>query len=279
MLDRGIQTPRMRNAIQFGHGQYYGAVESRRTADRFSLAILSAGPSVERHTHTEAHFVFVLGGTYNSSAKGAEDPGGVATLIYNPPGTTHVDRFVRDQGRFFGLSIKARDVSELDADLDLAERPQRLRHPRSLAMASAAVRHVPHDGPDAGTMLESLSLELLATIARRKPTTGRAPPRWLKTACAMITDSVAPLSVAQIARAVDVHPVHLARVFRTHLRASPGDVARKFRLERATDLLLRRRACLAEIAHTAGYADQSHFTRDFVREAGMTPAKFRAALK
>jgi AraC family transcriptional regulator len=95
----------------------------------------------------------------------------------------------------------------------------------------------------------------------------------------MIADSAEPQSVATVARAVGVHPVHLARTFRAHLGISPGDYARKRRLERATDLMLRPNASLTDVAHDAGYADQSHFTRDFVRAAGLTPAKFRAALR
>lgn len=268
----------MATTVKLGHGQYYGALETRRTAGSFALAILSARPHVERHTHSEAHFVFVLGGTYTSTAEGAHDDGGAATLIYNPPGTTHTDRFLTDRGRFFGLSIKAEELQTLGVDLQLSDRPLRIRHPRALATAADATKRMRLATPDTEASLEGCALELLSAIAHRRPATDRHPPRWLKTACAMIADSAQPLGVAAVARAVDVHPVHLARVFRAHLRTSPGEFARERRLERATDLILRRRAGMAEVAHTAGYADQSHFTRDFFRATGLTPSKFRAAL-
>jgi AraC family transcriptional regulator len=266
-------------AVKLGHGQFYGMLETRRAAGSFNLSLLTARGHVERHTHTEAHFVFVLGGQYASTAHGATDDAGAATLIYNPPGTTHTDRFAHQHGRFFGLSIKAEHLNELGQELRFADRPHRLRHPRALAIAAGAVKRVPHDNPDAPAMLEALSLELLAAIAHREPVIDKVAPRWFKTACAMIADSAEPPSVAAVARAVGVHPVHLARTFRVHLGISPGDYARKRRLERATDLLLRPRASLTGVAHEAGYADQSHFTRDFVRAAGLTPARFRAALR
>ena len=265
-------------AVKLGHGQYYGALETRRAAGPFSLALLSARPNVERHIHTEAHFVFVLEGTYTSTAHGVPDVAGAATLIYNPPGTTHNDRFLSEHGRFFGLSIKAEHLSQLDQGLNFAGRCHRLAHPRALAVAAAAVRRVPRDNPDAPAMLESMSLELLAAVAHRRPATDKTPPRWLKTACAMIADNAEPPTVAAVARAVGVHPVHLARTFRLHLGLSPGDYARKRRLEYATDLVMRSRTSLTQVAHAAGYADQSHFTRDFVRAVGLTPARFRAAL-
>lgn len=269
----------MDKTVKLGHGQFYGMLETRRAAGSFHLSLLTARGHVERHTHTEAHFVFVLGGRYASTAHGATDDAGAATLIYNPPGTTHIDRFANQHGRFFGLSIKAEHLDELEQDLGFADRPHRLRHPRALAIAAGAVKRVPHDNPDAPAMLEALSLELLAAIAHRRPVPDKAAPRWLKTACAMIADSTEPPSVAAVARAVGVHPVHLARTFRAHLGLSPGDYARQRRLERATDLMLRPNASLTDVAHAAGYADQSHLTRDFVRAAGLTPAKFRAALR
>ena len=127
--------------------------------------------------------------------------------------------------------------------------------------------------------LEALALELLSAVTERKVITGRLPPVWLKRAQEIIADSPddAP-SVAILARMIGVHPVHLARVFRAHLGMSPGEYARRRRIERATDRMLRTAESLAEIAATLGYADESHFTREFSRESGQTPARFRAAL-
>ena len=53
-----------------------------------------------RHTHEEAHFVFVTSGTYLCSALGASAVCDPPTLVYNPPGTTHRDRFLSDTGLF-----------------------------------------------------------------------------------------------------------------------------------------------------------------------------------
>jgi AraC family transcriptional regulator len=36
------------------------------------------------------------------------------------------------------------------------------------------------------------------------------------------------------------------------------------------------RTPLAELALELGYSDQSHFTREFKRETGWTPSRFRA---
>jgi AraC family transcriptional regulator len=265
--------------VRLGHGQFYGACERRCAAGPFALSTLEARPHVDSHTHSEAHFIFVLSGAYVSSAANADDVCGRATLIYNPPGTTHRDRFQSAKGRFFGLSIQAEDLAALDGEGPFRDHAHRLTHPRALMLAASAAQNMNRDPIADGAVLESLGLELLANVATKGIATGRTAPRWLKHACALIDDDLgASVSVARIARAVGVHPVHLARVFRAHLGASPGEYARRRRIERATGRLIAGRDTLADIAAALGYADQSHFTREFAREAGHSPARFRNAL-
>lgn len=276
---RGAKLTGVSKGVRLGHGQFYGECERRCAAGPFALSTLAARPHVDNHTHSEAHFILVLEGAYASSAADANDVSGPATLIYNPPGTTHRDRFLSAGGRFFGLSIQAGDLSALDGEGRFNERSHRLKHPRALVLASTAAVNLNCDQVTDSAVLEGLALELLASVATKPPRIGRRSPRWLKRACEAIEDKLAaPVSVAAIARSVGVHPVHLARVFRAQLGASPGEYARRRRIERATDRLIRSRDSLVEIASDLGYADQSHFTREFVRESGKSPARFRGSL-
>jgi AraC family transcriptional regulator len=81
--------------------------------------------------------------------------------------------------------------------------------------------------------------------------------------------------VRETALAVGVHPVHLARVFRRHLGCSVAGYVRRLRLERAATLLSLERSPISAVAHSCGFADQSHLTRALRRETGLTPATFR----
>src|SRR5262249_21772677 len=74
-----------------------------------------------------------------------------------------------------------------------------------------------------------------------------------------------------VAAAVGIHPVHLARVFRYHFGATLGDYVRRLRVEFAARQLITTEETLAGIALAAGFSDQSHFTRTFKRQTGMTP--------
>ena len=86
------------------------------------------------------------------------------------------------------------------------------------------------------------------------------------------------LSLSQVARAVNVHPVYLAREFRRHYRCTVGEYVRRTRVEAACREMLKPDSSLAEIALICGFHDQSHFSRTFKRVMSVTPAVYRASL-
>jgi AraC family transcriptional regulator len=132
--------------------------------------------------------------------------------------------------------------------------------------------------------LDGLALALLAQVVRgegseetRSP--GAKPP-WLSRVEALLRDpSEGPSDIASIAAEVDIHPVHLARVFRRHYGCSPGEYLRRIRVRRACALLAESRESLAGIAYRTGYSDQSHFTRHFKRAMGVTPGAYRRLVR
>ena len=60
--------------------------------------------------------------------------------------------------------------------------------------------------------------------------------------------------------------------------SAKSSVRRLSRAARAAELMaVQDQASLADVAAQAGYADQSHMTRDFVRLAGAPPRRWQAA--
>jgi AraC family transcriptional regulator len=124
-------------------------------------------------------------------------------------------------------------------------------------------------------------LEVLAECSRRR--TGdseRQPPRWLHQVRELLQDRFAEnLTHDVVAAAAGIHPVHLARVFRRHCGCTLGDYVRKLRVDFAARQLIATDESLAGIAIAAGFSDQSHFTRTFNGQTGMTPAAFRRSCR
>jgi AraC family transcriptional regulator len=128
-----------------------------------------------------------------------------------------------------------------------------------------------------GLALDALSYELLGSMDRRCQTE-RIAPNWLHKAMELLHDRyLDDLSIADIATSVGVHPIHLARSFRRHFGCSPAEFTRFRRLEKATQMLTRSASPLSEIALSCGFADQSRFSKQFARNLGITPRKYRLA--
>ena len=70
------------------------------------------------------------------------------------------------------------------------------------------------------------------------------------------------------------------RAFERHFQAtyatSPHDFVRQTRVRLSCNALVFSRRTLAEIAQDHGFADQSHFTKEFGREMGETPRAYRS---
>ena len=71
-------------------------------------------------------------------------------------------------------------------------------------------------------------------------------------------------SLTELAAEAGVHPGHLARAFRQRFGLTVCQYSRSLRLEWAASQLAGD-ATLVEVALQAGFADQSHFTREFRR--------------
>ena len=83
--------------------------------------------------------------------------------------------------------------------------------------------------------------------------------------------------VAALADAAGVSGNHLAAQFRSHVGVTPKRVARIYRFARlilSVDAL--RPVDWPGLAHTAGYFDQAHFSREFKDFTGHTPTQYLA---
>ncbi len=83
------------------------------------------------------------------------------------------------------------------------------------------------------------------------------------------------VSLEQLSRVANLSPFHLHRVFTREVGMSPHSFQTTVRIARAKVFLYQGRP-LRVVAAETGFADQSHFTREFKRFTGLTPGAFRA---
>lgn len=133
-----------------------------------------------------------------------------------------------------------------------------------------------HDDDVSALALEGLVFEILAEAARARTALNDTSPRWLKQAEDFLRDNFTQaFRFDEVATAAGIHPVHLARVFRKKNGCTIGEYIRRLRLDFAAKEIVATDTQLGEIAIAAGFADQSHLTKTFKTQFGVTPSEYR----
>jgi transcriptional regulator GlxA family with amidase domain len=88
-----------------------------------------------------------------------------------------------------------------------------------------------------------------------------------------------PCTVDHLARAVNMSPSYLSRLFREQTGRSPASFVREQRLRRAYELIQTTFLSIKEIMAAVGWNDPSHFSRAFKRRFGVSPQGLRDALQ
>jgi len=87
------------------------------------------------------------------------------------------------------------------------------------------------------------------------------------------------IGLDDLARAAGLSANHFLRVFKLATGETPYNFLRTRRLERARQLLADNAMPLAELALECGFANQAHFTAAFSREVGISPGRYRRAVR
>jgi transcriptional regulator GlxA family with amidase domain len=84
-----------------------------------------------------------------------------------------------------------------------------------------------------------------------------------------------PLSVGEVAAAVNLSRSQLTRLFKQQTGTSPARYLHELRLARARVLLERTFLSVKQVMACVGLNDPSHFSRDFRRQYGFAPSQLR----
>ena len=109
-----------------------------------------------------------------------------------------------------------------------------------------------------------------------EPARGGLAPWQVRRACERLeSDLGGKFSLEQIAAEFDLSVSHFSRAFRISTGLPPHQWLLRQRVKAAKQLMTVRDLPLSEIAISAGFANQSHFTRVFSAAVGVSPGAWR----
>jgi AraC family transcriptional regulator len=258
----------------------WGSPRSLRSdADGFLVtsAYFPGGSDLPRHTHERATLAVVLRGSFEQSARGGTHPCPPSTVLVEPAGEPHGNRFDPTGAEVLIVQPDPADRELLDPFRRVLDESGQDRDPGVAALATRAVGEMRAWDDISPIAVTGLVLEILARTARlRLPARAGPRPRWLTQARDVLHDRFAePLRVSEVAGAVGVHPVHLSRVFSAEFGMPVSAYLRCLRVDWAAGRLATSDEPIARIAARAGFTDQSHLTRAFRARLGVTPLEWR----
>lgn len=129
--------------------------------------------------------------------------------------------------------------------------------------------------------LEVLQIERARSgldIQPRKPLAIRCQDSRLKAVLITMESHIEDVVPTEdLAASVGLSRRQLERLFMEEMKASPGAIYTRIRMERAKHLVLQTQAPLIEIALEVGFGSASHFARLFRRMFGQSPTELRRA--
>ncbi|MGD0764186.1 MAG: AraC family transcriptional regulator [Roseiarcus sp.] len=245
---------------------------------------LVSGEAFPRHSHDQFGIGLIdVGGHRSWSAVGQVDAGAGDAIMVNP-GELHdgasIDGGVRAwRMLYFEPWLAMGEVEdEIGGEVEIA-RPavhdpilaELFSRLFSIVTAPIADRLAADEG-----LLRLLSHALRQHGSRRPPSSG-VSPNVGKARRRLDEAPEKPVSLAELAALVGVSRFQLLRGFAREVGTTPYAYLVQRRVRYARRLLVAGRS-LSAAATEAGFADQSHMTRAFTRQFGVSPGRYRDAL-
>ena len=245
------------------------------TAMRLIEMRFAGGTSLDAHEHERPTLAVMLAGGMQGTTGRHEHVCIPSTLRAEPAGARHSNRFAEMGARIVVLQPDPSHPLIAPAARAL-QTVTHLRSPRVGVIGRAISCEMARVDDLSPLALEGLSLELLAEAARMlRPRPERNSP-WIGQVIEYLHANFrGTLRVDEVARAVNVHPAHLARTFRETQGMPLVRYVRHLRIEYAAMRLTSSRDPISTIALEAGFSDQPHLTRAMRAYLGITPHRYR----
>lgn len=122
----------------------------------------------------------------------------------------------------------------------------------------------------------TIEMLLLNLINYSKNSAVESDPEWVRTLADLLNDKWnESLTLDELSIATGKYPTTISKHFRKYFSCTLGEYLRKLKINKSIPLIKNSPMSLTDIAFHCGFADQSHFTRNFKQLTGLLPKEFR----
>lgn len=247
------------------------------SACRVTEARFSAGDILHAHSHDRPIMAVMLSGSFETEIVRKRFECLPDHAWTEPCEERHANYIGRQGARVLVFQPDPKFQPVFSSIESLIEDVAHVRDP-SLSLDARRVLHE-MDQPDSLAQLgiDALMVGMLLRISRaHRKLGGRRAPAWLPLVREMLHDEFrSPPSLTMLASVAGVTPTHVCHAFKSHIGIPIGEYVRRVRATWAAEQLRTTNQRLSAIALAAGYADQSHFTREIRRLLGARPSEYR----
>ena len=232
-----------------------------------------------RHAHETYSFGVTEAGAQQFTCRGGRHTSGAGLVMAFNPDEPHDGRSATPDGFTYRIVHMGREL--FDGAAPLFATPV-LHDPA----AATAIRrlHAALMGPATALARDERLMAAVAAVRRlatRQPRAVPGPPSASRRLAHLVRDQLraagtTDLTAEDLARPTGHSRFAVYRAFRAEFGMAPSDYQRQLRLRVARDLITAGRPP-AQAAAEAGFADQAHLTRWFLRAYGITPGVYRRA--
>jgi AraC family transcriptional regulator len=261
-------------------GQFYGQTKETVHLDGITLTDTEyTHDKVDWHYHENPYFTFILQGNLIEGNKKEVYNCSAGTLLFHNWQEPHYNIKPTGFARGFHIELEQKWANKYGFDLCDLQGNIHVEDPAVKLLLHKIFRESKINDNVSDLAIQELVLQTLTGIKHIQNTSVKSNPGWVKKVNEMLHDTWSDNpSLTQLAKTLEIHPVHLSRDFPRYFNCGLGEYVRKLKIERSLALLSKKKLSLTAIAFECGFSDQSHFNRCFKELIGISPLTYRKML-
>jgi AraC family transcriptional regulator len=264
-------------------GQTFWTKQNTVKLDGTILTGVEYTPNIKElpwHYHENAYFFMHLKGQLLEVNKKGSTVCQGGTLLFHHWQDAHYDTNFSEDASFFHIELEKKWFERMHLKRDLIEGSFHFENPVLKPIFYKVFHELKYTDHFSQLSVDGLLAQAFAILLRQKSYEKTESPLWTKKVREILHDSFSEnITLQNLSDEIGLHPVYLSAEFSKYFGVSFGEYLRRLKLENARQMLLNSNDSITEISYSNGFADQSHFIRNFKEVFEITPLKFRKAHK